>query len=51
LVSVVRRRFFNSPPSAILVRYKDERPFGKNAPTAPVMKITGTGDIEQQKKE
>ena len=31
---------------------KDEKPFGKNSPTAPILKITETnGDIETQKKE
>lgn len=31
---------------------KDERPFGKNAPTSSILKTVGqTGDIQQQKKE
>lgn len=30
---------------------KDDKAFGKNSPTAPILKITGDGDIEQQKKE
>lgn len=31
---------------------KDNAPFGKNSPTAPILITTGhTGDIEQQKKE
>jgi hypothetical protein len=31
---------------------QDNRPFGKNSPTAPVLKTVGdSGDIEQQKKE
>jgi hypothetical protein len=31
---------------------KDEKPFGKNSPTAPILKTTNdSGDIEQQKKE
>jgi hypothetical protein len=31
---------------------KNETPFGKNSPTAPVLKTTGeNGDIEEQKKE
>lgn len=31
---------------------KDDRPFGKNSPTSPILKTIGeTGDIEQQKKE
>jgi hypothetical protein len=31
---------------------KDDRPFGKNSPTSPLIKTVGeSGDIEQQKKE
>jgi hypothetical protein len=31
---------------------KDDRPFGKNSPTSPVLKTIGqTGDIDHQKKE
>lgn len=30
---------------------KDESPLGKNSPTHPSMKITGTGDFESQKGE
>ena len=31
---------------------KDDKPFGKNAPTSSLLKTTGeSGDIEQQKKE
>ncbi|HEX7845842.1 MAG TPA: DUF1569 domain-containing protein [Chitinophagaceae bacterium] len=31
---------------------KDEKPFGKNSPTSPILKTTSdSGDIEQQKKE
>lgn len=29
---------------------KDDKPFGRNAPTAPILKITDNGDIEQEKK-
>ena len=31
---------------------KDDKPFGKNAPTSPLLKTTSeSGDLEQQKKE
>lgn len=31
---------------------KDDKPFGKNSPTSPVLKTFGdTGDMEQQKRE
>jgi len=31
---------------------KDDKPFGKNSPTSPVLKISaGSGDMEQEKKE
>ena len=30
---------------------KDEKPFGRNSPTAPILKIREAGDIEQQKRE
>jgi len=39
-------------PSLLKKALKDNTPFGKNAPTSPLLKTDGhTGDIEQQKKE
>jgi hypothetical protein len=48
----LRRVFIGRLIGGMLLKkvLKDETPFGKNAPTAPVLKITGAGDIEQQKK-
>src|SRR5262245_54111757 len=39
-------------PMVLRKALKDDRPFGKNSPTAPILKITDdSGDIESQKKE
>ncbi|MBL7744399.1 MAG: DUF1569 domain-containing protein, partial [Chitinophagaceae bacterium] len=51
---VIKRVFIGRLIGGMVLKklLKDDKPFGKNSPTSPVLKTTGeNGDLEQQKKE
>ncbi|MBL7739460.1 MAG: DinB family protein [Chitinophagaceae bacterium] len=51
---VIKRVFIGRLIGGIVLKkvLKDDKPFGKNSPTSPVLKTTAeSGDLEQQKKE
>lgn len=50
----IRRVFIGKLIGGLILKkiLKDEKPFGKNSPTSPLLKTTKeTGDLEQQKNE